>query len=143
MGRRHYSEASQSRSDIHDVSIPSVLNIDDSFSKIHMELIVQRGNNESKIKSEQTAGWAKRLKDTLEHGKVFTKRLPHWLKADADNNIVLIPEYVELIKRILSEGLQCYQPVLADENQEIADWLLRPHRQPAQLGFRTVLPVPA
>ncbi|MGU5593899.1 recombinase family protein [Aeromonas sanarellii] len=90
--------------DIHDVSIPLVLNIDDSFSKIHMELIVQRGNNESKIKSERaTAGWAKRLKDTLEHGKVFTKRLPHWLKADADNNIVLIPEYVELIKRIFKE----------------------------------------
>ncbi|WP_324018986.1 recombinase family protein [Aeromonas caviae] len=90
--------------DIHDVSIPLVLNIDDSFSKIHMELIVQRGNNESKIKSERaTAGWAKRLKDTLEHGKVFTKRLPHWLKVDADNNIVLVPEHVELIKRIFKE----------------------------------------
>ena len=41
----------------------------------------------------------------------------------------------------VSEGCYRYQPVLADENQEIADWLL--HRQPAQLGFRTVLPVPA
>lgn len=90
--------------DIHDVSTPVVLKHDDPFSKIIMELIVQRGNNESKIKSERaTAGWAKRLKDTLEHGKVFTKRLPHWLKADADNNIVLIPEYVELIKRIFKE----------------------------------------
>ncbi|MFQ2602911.1 recombinase family protein [Aeromonas caviae] len=90
--------------DIHDVSTPVVLKHDDPFSKIIMELIVQRGNNESKIKSERaTAGWAKRLKDTLEHGKVFTKRLPHWLKVDADNNIVLVPEHVELIKRIFKE----------------------------------------
>lgn len=90
--------------DIHDVSTPVLLKHDDPFSKIIMELIVQRGNNESKIKSERaTAGWAKRLKDTLEHGKVFTKRLPHWLKADEDNNIVLVPEHVELIKRIFKE----------------------------------------
>ncbi len=69
-----------------------------------MELIVQRGNNESKIKSERsTSGWAKRLKDTIESGKVFTKQLPRWLAADENNNYIVIPEQAEIIKRIFRE----------------------------------------
>ncbi|MFM1691253.1 recombinase family protein [Aeromonas salmonicida] len=90
--------------DIHDVSTPVVLKNDDPFSKIIMELIVQRGNNESKIKSERsTSGWAKRLKDTIENGKVFTKQLPRWLAADENNNYIVIPEQAEIIKRIFRE----------------------------------------
>ncbi|HEH9411626.1 TPA: recombinase family protein [Aeromonas salmonicida] len=90
--------------DIHDVSTPVVLKHDDPFSKIIMELIVQRGNNESKIKSERsTSGWAKRLKDTIENGKVFTKQLPRWLAADENNNYIVIPEQAEIIKRIFRE----------------------------------------
>lgn len=90
--------------DIHDVSTPIVLRHDDAFSKIIMELIVSRGNNESKIKSERsTSGWAKRLRDTLEHGKVFTKQLPRWLAADENNNYIVIPEQVDIIKRIFME----------------------------------------
>lgn len=97
--------------DIHDVSTPVVLKKDDDFSKIHMLLIVSRGNNESKIKSERsTSGWAKRLKDTLEHGKVFTRKLPFWLGADEDNNYKIVPEQVNIIKRIFKEytnGMSC------------------------------------
>ncbi|WP_330543767.1 recombinase family protein [Aeromonas hydrophila] len=90
--------------DIHDVSTPVVLKHDDPFSKIIMELIVQRGNNESKIKSERsTSGWAKRLKDTIENGKVFTKQLPRWLAADENNKYIVIPEQAEIIKRIFRE----------------------------------------
>jgi len=90
--------------DIHDVSTPVVLKHDDPFSKIIMELIVQRGNNESKIKSERsTSGWAKRLKDTIENGKVFTKQLPRWLAADENNNYIVIPEQADIIKRIFRE----------------------------------------
>ncbi|WP_339023048.1 recombinase family protein [Aeromonas salmonicida] len=90
--------------DIHDISTPVVLKHDDPFSKIIMELIVQRGNNESKIKSERsTSGWAKRLKDTIENGKVFTKQLPRWLAADENNNYIVIPEQAEIIKRIFRE----------------------------------------
>ncbi|WP_448665671.1 recombinase family protein [Serratia plymuthica] len=66
--------------EIHDVSTPIVLNKDDPMSKIIMELIVSRGNNESKIKSERsTSGWERRLNDTLKDGRVFTNKLPRWL----------------------------------------------------------------
>ncbi|ORM57852.1 recombinase family protein [Pantoea rodasii] len=88
---------------INDVSTPVVLRKDDQFSKIIMELIISRGNNESKIKSERsTAGWEKRLKEAKELGKVFTKKLPRWLSAD-DNGYVVITEQVEIIKRIFKE----------------------------------------
>lgn len=88
---------------IHDVSTPVVLNKDEPFSKILMELIISRGNNESKIKSERSiAGWGKRLTDTIKDGKVFTKKLPRWLSAD-ENGYVLINEQVDLIKRIFFE----------------------------------------
>lgn len=106
--------------DIHDVSTPIVLKHNDPFSKIIMELIVARGNNESKIKSERsTSGWAKRLKDTIENGKVFTKKLPCWLSSDEDNNYVVIPEQVEIIQRIFKEytnGLSC--PMIARKLNE-------------------------
>lgn len=89
--------------DIHDVSTPVVLKRDDPFSKIIMELIVARGNNESRIKSERSiAGWEKRLKETREHGKVFTRKLPRWLSTD-ENGYVVITEQAELIKRIFIE----------------------------------------
>lgn len=89
--------------DIHDVSTPVVLKRDDPFSKIIMELIVARGNNESKIKSERSiAGWEKRLKETREQGKVFTRKLPRWLSTD-ENGYVVITEQAELIKRIFLE----------------------------------------
>ncbi|MCW6030147.1 recombinase family protein [Pantoea sp. JK] len=88
---------------IHDVSTPVVLRKDDQFSKIIMELIISRGNNESKIKSERSiAGWEKRLRETTEQGKVFTKKLPRWLTTD-DNGYVVIPEQALIIKRIFSE----------------------------------------
>lgn len=89
--------------DIHDVSTPVVLKRDDPFSKIIMELIVARGNNESRIKSERSiAGWEKRLKETREQGKVFTRKLPRWLSTD-ENGYVVITEQAELIKRIFLE----------------------------------------
>ena len=88
---------------IHDVSTPVVLSRDDSFSKIIMELIVTRGNNESKIKAERSiAGWERRLRETVEQGTVFTRKLPRWLSAD-ENGYQVIPEQVELIKRIFTE----------------------------------------
>lgn len=89
--------------DIHDVTTPVILKRDDPFSKIIMELIVARGNNESKIKSERSiAGWEKRLKETREEGKVFTRKLPRWLSTD-ENEYVVITEQAELIKRIFTE----------------------------------------
>lgn len=89
--------------DIHDVSTPVVLKRDDPFSKIIMELIVARGNNESRVKSERSiAGWEKRLKETREQGKVFTRKLPRWLSTDK-NGYVVITEQAELIKRIFLE----------------------------------------
>ncbi|WP_411749142.1 recombinase family protein [Serratia marcescens] len=89
--------------EIHDVSTPVILNRDDSMSKIIMELIVTRGNNESKIKSERsTAGWEKRLNDTLKDGRVFTKKLPRWL-TENNNRYVVIDEEAEIIKRIFRE----------------------------------------
>ncbi|AKE10745.1 recombinase family protein [Serratia liquefaciens] len=89
--------------EIHDVSTPVVLNREDSMSKIIMELIVTRGNNESKIKSERsTAGWEKRLNDTLKDGRVFTNKLPRWLGSNDDQYVVLKDE-AEIIKRIFRE----------------------------------------
>ncbi|WP_103162776.1 recombinase family protein [Pectobacterium odoriferum] len=89
--------------DIHDVSTPVVLKRDDPFSKIIMELIVARGNNESRIKSERSiSGWEKRLKETREQGKIFTRKLPRWLSTD-ENGYVVITEQAELIKRIFLE----------------------------------------
>ncbi|MFM1662272.1 recombinase family protein [Aeromonas salmonicida] len=106
--------------DIHDVSTPIVLKHDDSFSKIIMELIVSRGNNESKIKSERsTSGWAKRLRDTLDHGKVFTRKLPFWLGADEDNNYKVVPEQVNIIEKIFKQytnGMSC--PMIARQLNE-------------------------
>ncbi len=85
-----------------------------------MLLIVSRGNNESKIKSERsTAGWAARLRDTLENGKVFTKKLPFWLSADENNNYVVIPDQVEIINNIFKDytnGLSC--PMIARKLNE-------------------------
>ena len=44
----------------------------------------------------------------------------------------------------VSEGCYRYQPVLAgDENQEIADWLLRLTANQRNWGFGLWLPVPA
>ncbi|MCW2106745.1 UNVERIFIED_ORG: DNA invertase Pin-like site-specific DNA recombinase [Rahnella aquatilis] len=89
--------------EIHDVSTPVVLNREDSMSKIIMELIVTRGNNESKIKSERsTAGWEKRLNDTLNDGRVFTRKLPRWLGSN-DDEYVVIKEEAEIIQRIFRE----------------------------------------
>ncbi|MBB6113612.1 DNA invertase Pin-like site-specific DNA recombinase [Rahnella inusitata] len=89
--------------EIHDVSTPVVLNREDSMSKIIMELIVTRGNNESKIKSERSiAGWEKRLNDTLNDGRVFTKKVPRWLGSNDDEYIVL-KEEAEIIQRIFRE----------------------------------------
>ncbi|HHQ4889294.1 MULTISPECIES: recombinase family protein [Aeromonas] len=106
--------------DIHDVSANIVLRSDDSFSQILMLLIVSRGNNESQIKSERsTAGWAARLRDTLENGKVFTKKLPFWLSADKNSNYVVIPDQVEIINNIFKEytnGLSC--PMIARKLNE-------------------------
>lgn len=88
---------------IRDVSTPVVLNKDETFSKTLIKLIISRGNNESKIKSERSiAGWGKRLTDTIKDGKVFTKKLPRCLSAD-ENGYVLIKEQVDFIKRIFSE----------------------------------------
>ncbi|WP_288493133.1 recombinase family protein [uncultured Pantoea sp.] len=88
---------------IHDVSTPVIINKDEPFSKILMELIISRVNNESKIKSERSiAGWEKRLTDTLKDGKVFTKKLPRWLSTD-DNGYTLITEQVDIINRIFTE----------------------------------------
>ncbi|WP_323929417.1 recombinase family protein [Aeromonas caviae] len=106
--------------DIHDVSTPVILRNDDALGQILMLLIVSRGNNESKIKSERsTAGWAARLRDTLENGKVFTKKLPFWLSADENNNYVVIPDQVEIINNIFKDytnGLSC--PMIARKLNE-------------------------
>ena len=101
--------------DIHDVSTPVVLKADDSFSKIIMELIVARANNESKIKSERSlAGWNRRLQDTISNGVVLTKRLPFWIETDAYNKAVAIDEQVQIINTIFNDyvsGLSC--PMIA------------------------------
>ncbi|MCF7716487.1 recombinase family protein [Aeromonas jandaei] len=106
--------------DIHDVSTPVILRNDDALGQILMLLIVSRGNNESKIKSERsTAGWAARLRDTLENGKVFTRKLPFWLSADENNNYVVIPDQVEIINNIFKDytnGLSC--PMIARKLNE-------------------------
>ncbi|MHA3670154.1 recombinase family protein [Yersinia enterocolitica] len=89
---------------IHDVSTPIVLDRQDSMSKIIMELIISRGNNESKIKSERsTSGWQKRMNDTLTTGAVFTKKLPRWLGAGSDGGYIVLPDQFDIIKRIFTE----------------------------------------
>ncbi|MHA3541530.1 recombinase family protein [Yersinia enterocolitica] len=89
---------------IHDISTPVVLNRSDPMSKIIMELIISRGNNESKIKSERSiSGWQKRLTDTLATGAVFTKKLPRWLGADPAGGYVVLPDQIDIIKRIFTE----------------------------------------
>lgn len=106
--------------DIHDISAKVVLRNDDAFSQILMLLIVSRANNESKIKSERsTAGWAARLRDTLENGKVFTKKLPFWLSADENNQYVITPDQVEIVNDIFKDytnGLSC--PMIARKLNE-------------------------
>lgn len=89
---------------IHDVSTPIVLDRNDPMSKIIMELIISRGNNESKIKSERsTSGWQKRMTDTLATGAVFTKKLPRWLGAGSDGGYIVLPDQFDIIKRIFTE----------------------------------------
>ncbi|WP_374445910.1 recombinase family protein [Providencia sp.] len=94
--------------EIHDVSTPIVLKRNDQMSKIIMELIVTRAHNESIIKSERSiAGWNRRLKDTLEKGAVFTRKIPFWLNV-IDNKYIINKEKVDVIVRIFdyySNGL--------------------------------------
>ncbi|CAM3880124.1 recombinase family protein [Serratia silvae] len=93
-----------SRCDIHDVSTPVVLKHDDPFSKIIMELIIQRGNNESKIKSERsTSGWEMRFDNMVKKGDIMTRRLPRWLDYDESCGYTLKEREVNIIRDIFRD----------------------------------------
>ncbi|TAJ01888.1 recombinase family protein [Pectobacterium versatile] len=118
--------------EIHDVSTPVVLKRDDPFTKIIMELIVQRANNESKIKSERsTSGWQTRFNNMVSNGKIMTRRLPRWLDSNKNGYIVKENE-VDIIHQIFNDYINGQtSPVIAKrlnaENKLINGSLWRPN----------------
>ncbi|CQI92628.1 Resolvase%2C N terminal domain [Yersinia rohdei] len=88
---------------IHDVSTPIVLDRNDPMSKIIMELIISRANNESKIKSERSlSGWAAKVAHSIKTGAALTKHTPSWLRIDNGKYEVVEAE-VKTIKYIFHD----------------------------------------
>ena len=59
-----------------------------------------RSSQESKRKSERCAQAAAQARDKIRSGKCVSARLPGWLQGEKGGEITIIPERVEIIKRI-------------------------------------------
>lgn len=84
---------------VHDISTGLVLKEDDNFSKILMEIILQRSHNESLMKSVRAkVAWQNKVQRAAANGEVVSNRMPFWLQ-NIDNKYAVIQEQAELIKR--------------------------------------------
>jgi len=72
--------------------------MNDNVNQLLISLsIMSRAHEEIKIKSERiTAAWSAKV-DKLKDGKIWTSRIPWWLKV-VDGKIVVVPERVEVVK---------------------------------------------
>jgi hypothetical protein len=63
------------------ISTDVVLRDDDSFSKILMEIILQRSHNESLMKSVRAkVAWQNKVMRAAANGEVVSNRMPFWLE---------------------------------------------------------------
>ncbi|MBK0077885.1 recombinase family protein [Kosakonia sp. S58] len=84
---------------IYDISTDVVLRDDDSFSKILMEIILQRSHNESLMKSVRAkVAWQNKVQRAVANGEVVSNRMPFWLE-NIDNKYSVNQEQAELITR--------------------------------------------
>ncbi|WPO93744.1 recombinase family protein [Buttiauxella sp. HR94] len=82
---------------VHDISTKLVLQEDDNFSKILMEIILQRSHNESLMKSVRSkVAWQNKVLRAASNGEVVSNRMPFWLE-NIDNKYSIIQEQAELI----------------------------------------------
>lgn len=82
---------------IYDISTGLVLKKDDNFSKILMEIILQRSHNESLMKSVRAkVAWQNKINKAVANGDVVTSRMPFWLE-NVDGKYSVIKEQAELI----------------------------------------------
>lgn len=82
---------------IFDASLNMKFHKDDPFTKIIMELVGLRGNNESLVKSIRSkVAWESKLRKALENGQVISNRMPRWLR-NQDNRYEVIEEQKTLI----------------------------------------------
>ncbi|WP_202307397.1 recombinase family protein [Dryocola clanedunensis] len=87
---------------IYDISTGLVLRDDDSFSKILMEIILQRSHNESLMKSVRAkVAWQNKVMRAAANGEVVSNRMPFWLE-NIDNKYSVIEEQAALV-------VQCFE----------------------------------
>jgi DNA invertase Pin-like site-specific DNA recombinase len=74
----------------------------DTTAIVLMLVELSRGHSESKVKSERIgAAWAQRRKKARDKSGLMTRKLPAWVKEEADW-LVVIPERAEVVQRIFS-----------------------------------------
>lgn len=84
---------------VHDISTGLVLKDDDNFSKILMEIILQRSHNESLMKSIRAkVAWQNKVQRAAANGEVVSNRMPFWLE-NINNKYSIIQEQADLIVR--------------------------------------------
>lgn len=87
---------------IYDISTDLVLREDDNFSKILMEIILQRSHNESLMKSVRAkVAWQNKVMRAAANGEVVSNRMPFWLE-NVDNKYSVIEEQAALV-------VQCFE----------------------------------
>ncbi|WP_081946089.1 recombinase family protein [Cedecea neteri] len=87
---------------IYDISTGLVLKDDDSFSKILMEIILQRSHNESLMKSVRAkVAWQNKVMRAVANGGVVSNRMPFWLE-NVDNKYAIKDEQAKLV-------VQCFE----------------------------------
>ncbi|HDR2864892.1 TPA: recombinase family protein [Enterobacter asburiae] len=96
---------------IYDISTDVVLRDDDSFSKILMEIILQRSHNESLMKSVRAkVAWQNKVMRAAANGEVVSNRMPFWLEnidnkySVKEDQAALIVKCFELYKSGFSTG---------------------------------------
>lgn len=91
---------------IYDISTGLVLKKDDNFSKILMEIILQRSHNESLMKSVRAkVAWENKVARAAATGEVVSSRMPFWLE-NVDGKYSIIREQAELIVNCLNWYVQ-------------------------------------
>lgn len=144
LGREHTMDALPRLMDIvnsgievHEVSTGVVYNRVDTH-KLHIAIaVMERAHNESKVKALRATQAHKRAKErAMETGKIITKSVPVWMEVK-DNEIVLIPERAELIKRIFrmylgGAGGTTIANTFRDENVEYLVSAIKRHKHTPQ-----------
>ena len=82
---------------IYDISTGLVLKKDDNFSKILMEIILQRSHNESLMKSVRAkVAWENKVARAALSGEVVSNRMPFWLE-NVDGKYSVISEQAKIV----------------------------------------------